>query len=144
MAPTITASLHNSAVAQRCPASGTKSSAWVFTQLASLSAPLKQAPTFTDPTVQSRCKPTLQALFFQVAQELRPIRASILFTSDRFPLPVFRSKMNLIERQIQNRAVIGCRSSDAEEMKHAGSAFSCWISVLLLDQRSPAGSAFSC
>jgi len=52
---------------------------------------------------------------------------TILFTLDSFPLPVFRSRANLVERQIQICVVIGCRLPDAEEIVHAGSAFCRWI-----------------
>jgi len=45
----------------------------------------------------------------------------IVFTSDKFPLPVFRSRPNLLERQIQ--IVIGYRLPGTEEIANAGSAF---------------------
>jgi len=70
-----------------------------------------------NPAAQRHCEPTLHELFFQVAQVQGPIRASILFTSDRFPLLVL---VNLIEQQIRICVAIGCRLPD-------GSVFYCWI-----------------
>ena len=78
-------------------------------------------------THQCRCELTLQAISVHAAQAQWPIRASILFTSDRVPLPVFRSRANLVGQQIRICIVIGCRLSDAEEITHAGSALCCWI-----------------
>lgn len=57
------------------------------------------------------------ALSFQAGQEWQPIKASIPFTSERFPLPVYRSKTKMIGQQIQICLVIGCRSPDVEENK---------------------------
>jgi len=44
-----------------------------------------------------------------------------------FPLPVFRSRANLEERQFRICLVIGCRLPNAEEIEHSGSAICCWI-----------------
>ena len=93
---------------------------------ASLSVPLKWASTWANPAAQCRYGPALHALFFQAAQTRWPIRVAILFTSDRFPLPGFRSRTDLVERQIRIRVVNGCRLPDAEEIVHAGSALCRW------------------
>lgn len=53
-------------------------------------------------------------------------RSVVLFTSDRFLLPVFRSMTILVERQFLI-CVIGCRLPDAEVIVHAGAAFCCWF-----------------
>jgi len=58
---------------------------------------------------------------------LWPSRASILFTSDRYLLPVFRSRANLVELQIRMWVVVGCHLLAAEEIAHARSAFCRWI-----------------
>jgi len=42
-------------------------------------------------------------------------------------LPVFRSRANLVGRQIRISIVIGCGLPDTEEIAHAGSAFYHWI-----------------
>ena len=56
----------------------------------------------------------------------------ILFTSERFPLPVFRSWANLVEWQIR---ICHCHwLPDPEESLHAGSAFCHWITHLTRKQ----------
>jgi len=85
------------------------------------------ASTSAKSAPQCRCEPALHALFFQAAQTRWPIRAAILFTLVRFPLPVFRSRANLVERQFRICVVIGCRLPDAGEIAHAGSALWRWI-----------------
>jgi len=71
--------------------------------------------------------PVLCALFFQAVKAQWPIRAVILFTSVKFPLPVFKSRANLVEQQFRICVVIGCRLPDAEEIAHAVSALCRWI-----------------
>jgi len=96
-------------------ARGTDSGAGgVFTRAAPLSLPLKWVSTSSNSAAQCCREPTLYVLFFQAAQARWPIRAAILFTSVRFPLPVFRSRTNLEERQFWI-CVVGCRLPDAEE-----------------------------
>ena len=72
-------------------------------------------------------EPTLHALFFQAAQVRRRIRAAILFTSVRLPLPVLRSRVNLVEQQFRICIAIGRRLPDAEEIAHAGLPLYRWI-----------------
>jgi len=110
---TVTAGLHEGGSGERLSAS--------------LSVPLKWASTSVNPVAQCRYEPTLHALFFQAALAQCPIRVAVLFTSGRFLLLVFRSRVNLVERQIGICIVIGCRLPDGAEITHAGSAFCRWI-----------------
>ena len=49
------------------------------------------------------------------------------FISDRFSLPVFRSWVKSVGRQIRIWIVIGCCLPDTEEIAHVGSVFCRWI-----------------
>jgi len=64
----------------------------------------KLALTSAHPAAQCRCEPTPHALFFQAAQAQCTIRTAILFTPVKFPLPMFRSRVNLVERQFPLRS----------------------------------------
>jgi len=75
-------------------------------------------------TVSRHC---MHALFFQATRAHWPIKASILFTSNRFPFPVFNSRASLVERQIRICIDIACHLLDTEEIAHARSAFCSWF-----------------
>ena len=80
-----------------------------------------------NPVAQCRCEPTPYALFFKAVQARWPISAVILFTPVRFPLPMFRSRANLVERQFRICIVIRCRLPDGAEIVNAGSPLCHWI-----------------
>jgi len=90
---------------------------------------LKRLSTSANPAAQCCYEPTLHALFFQPVQAQRPIRVTCNFiSSDRFPHTVLRSRANLVEQQIRNCVVIGCRFPEAENN-------TCRIGALPLDHR---------
>jgi len=62
-----------------------------------------------------------------VCKQSPAIRATILFTSVRFPLPVFRSRANLVKRQFWICVVIGCRLPEAGAIAHAWLVTCRWI-----------------